>query len=226
MIFWSFGLWWPFLAFMGLFGLCGLGWFFKAETGLCWWKLSTIDLFSTIRCQNQSPNEIGHFESVWYKWLWFLEHTEKRKSCVIVLVNCCGKQNYSFLFCELFRAPPILKKGTVQIDVFSWCGDDGMKIRVEGTFLWVAEGQLISKCPFGIIVWTKNQCNYFWISVLNFFCSFLGASWKLFGASCRLPCLWYYILSAQEAQKAFRKPPGKKSGQKSRNNFVGILSKQ
>ena len=64
-IFESFGLWWPFLAFIGLFGLCGLGWFFKAETGLCWWKLSTIDLFSTIRCQNQSPNEIRHFESVW-----------------------------------------------------------------------------------------------------------------------------------------------------------------
>ena len=63
-IFESFGLWWPFLAFIGLFGLCGLGWFFKAETGLCWWKLSTIDLFSTIRCQNQSPNEIRHFESV------------------------------------------------------------------------------------------------------------------------------------------------------------------
>ena len=64
--FWRSGLWWPFLAFIGLFGLCGLGWFFKAKTGLCWWKLSTIDLFPTIRCQNQSPNEIGHFESVWY----------------------------------------------------------------------------------------------------------------------------------------------------------------
>ena len=65
MIFWCSGLWWPFLAFIGLFGLCGLGWFFKAKTGLCWWKLSTIDLFPKIRCQNQSPNEIGHFESVW-----------------------------------------------------------------------------------------------------------------------------------------------------------------
>ena len=27
----------------------------------------------------------------------------------------------------------------------------------------------------------KNQRNYFWISALKFFCSFLGASWKLFG---------------------------------------------
>ena len=88
------------------------------------------------------------------------------------------------------------------------------------------KGQLISKCPFGFIVWTKNQRNYFWIFVLSFFCSFLGASWKLFGASCRLPCLWYYILSPQEAQRASMKPPGsykKNSGQKSRKNFVGIF---
>ena len=62
---WSFGVCWPLLAFIGLFGLCGLGWFFKAKTGLCWYKLSIIDLFPTIRCQNQSPNEIGHFESLW-----------------------------------------------------------------------------------------------------------------------------------------------------------------
>ena len=60
-----YGLLWPFMAFIGLFGLCGLGWFFKAKNGLCWWKLNTTDLFPTIRCQNQSPNEIGHFESVW-----------------------------------------------------------------------------------------------------------------------------------------------------------------
>ena len=33
---WSFGLCWPLLAFIGLFGLYGLGWFFKAKNGLCW----------------------------------------------------------------------------------------------------------------------------------------------------------------------------------------------
>ena len=37
------------------------------------------------------------------------------------------------------------------------------------------------------------------ISTLNFFRSVLGASWKLFGASCRLPYIWYYFP---------RKPPG------------------
>ena len=72
---WSFGHCWPLLAFIGLFSLCVLGWFFKAKTGLCWWKLSTINLFPTINCQNQSPNEIGHFESVW-KCLCF-KHTAR-----------------------------------------------------------------------------------------------------------------------------------------------------
>ena len=42
----------------------------------------------------------------------------------------------------------------------------------------VTKGQLISKCPFGIIVWTKFQQNYFWISALNFFI----ASWGLPGS--------------------------------------------
>ena len=61
---WSLGLCWSLLAFIGLFGLYGLGWFFKAKNGLWWYKLSTIDLFPTIKCQNQLPNEIGHFETL------------------------------------------------------------------------------------------------------------------------------------------------------------------
>ena len=88
------------------------------------------------------------------------------------------------------------------------------------------KGQLISKCPFGFIVWTKLPTKLFLNFCPEIFCTFLGASWKLFGASCRLPCLWYYILSPQEAQRASMKPPGsykKNSGQKSRNNFVGIF---
>ena len=59
-------------------------------------------------------------------------------------------------------------------------------------FRWIyychSKGQLISKCPFSFIVWTKLSMLF-----LNFcpeiFCTFLGASWKLFGAYCRLPCL-------------------------------------
>ena len=85
---------------------------------------------------------------------------------------------------------------------------------------------LISKCPFGFIVWTKLPTKLFLNFCPEIFCTFLVASWKLFGASCRLPCLWYYILSPQEAQRASMKPPRKlqkTSGQKSRNNFVGIF---
>ena len=68
--------------------------------------------------------------------------------------------------------------------------------------------QLISKCPYGFIVWTKLPKKLFLNFCPDFFSTFLGASWKLFGASCRLPCLWYYILSPQEAQIASRKPSG------------------
>ena len=46
-----------------------------------------------------------------------------------------------------------------------------------------SKGQLISKCPFGIIVWTKYQRNYFWISALKFFVS----SWGLPGSFLGLP---------------------------------------
>merc|ERR1712051_442253 len=51
------------------------------------------------------------------------------------------------------------------------------------------KGQFISKCPFDFIVWTKLPTKLFLNFCLEFFCFFLGASWKLFGASCMLPCL-------------------------------------
>ena len=75
-------------------------------------------------------------------------------------------------------------------------------------FIMMYKGQLISKCPFGFIFWTKLPTKLFLNFCPEIFCTFLGASWKLFGASCRLPCLWYYILSPQEAQRASMKPPG------------------
>ena len=46
-----------------------------------------------------------------------------------------------------------------------------------------SKGQLISKGPFDIIVWTKFQGNYFWISALNFFVP----SWGLLGSFLWLP---------------------------------------
>ena len=70
-----------------------------------------------------------------------------------------------------------------------------------------SKGQLISKRPFGIIVWTKIPTKLFLDFCPEIFCNFLGASWKLFWASCLLPYSWYYLLSPKEAQKASRKPP-------------------
>ena len=49
------------------------------------------------------------------------------------------------------------------------------------------KGQLISKYLFGVSFWPKKQrkyCKDFYPESLY---SFLGASWKLFGAACRLP---------------------------------------
>ena len=43
------------------------------------------------------------------------------------------------------------------------------------------KGQSISKCPFGNIVWTKNQRNYFWISALIFFVASWGLPGRFFG---------------------------------------------
>ena len=91
------------------------------------------------------------------------------------------------------------------------------------------KGQLISKCPFGFIVWTKLPTKLFLNFCPEIFCTFLGASWKLFGASCRLPCLWYYILSPQEAQRASMKPPGSYKKTQGRNPEIislVFLSKQ
>ena len=41
------------------------------------------------------------------------------------------------------------------------------------------KSQLISKCPFGIIVWTKIPTKLFLDFCPEFFCSFLGVSWGL-----------------------------------------------
>ena len=55
------GLCWPSLAFLAFLALDD---FFKQKLAFVDKKLSTIDLFPTIRCQNQLPNEIGHFETL------------------------------------------------------------------------------------------------------------------------------------------------------------------
>ena len=61
------------------------------------------------------------------------------------------------------------------------------------------KGHLISKCLFGVIIWTKKKkqkyCKDFYPES---YYSFLGASWKL-------PYQWYYLLSPQEAPRKLQK---------------------
>ena len=55
-----------------------------------------------------------------------------------------------------------------------------------------------------MIVSSKIATKLFLDSCPEIFCTVMGASWKLFGASCRLLYLWYYLLSPQEAAKKFK----------------------
>ena len=80
-------------------------------------------------------------------------------------------------------------------------------------FKTLAKGQLISKCTDEKSVSSKIPMKIFLEFCPDFFCSFMGASWKLFGASYRLPYLWYYQVprkpkklqgTLQEATKNFR----------------------
>ena len=50
------------------------------------------------------------------------------------------------------------------------------------------KGRLISKCPYEITVSSKIPTKLFLDFCLEFFCSFLGASWKLFGLPGDLVC--------------------------------------
>ena len=84
------------------------------------------------------------------------------------------------------------------------------------------KGQLISKCPFGVKTSSKKPTKLFPGFCPEIFCTFLGAFWKLFGASCRLPYLRCY-LSPHEAQKASRKPPGSCKKIQGRIQVVGFL---
>ena len=107
-------------------------------------------------------------------------------------------------------------------EFLGWIVDHFLQFWVDFT----TKGQLISKCLFGFLVWTKSPTKLFLNFCPEIFWTFVGASWKLFEASCRLPYSWYYLLSPQEAEKASREAPRKVqkiSGQKYRNNSVGFL---
>ena len=81
-------------------------------------------------------------------------------------------------------------------------------LRTNTLFLTFLEGQLISKCPFCIIVWTKIPTKLFLDFCPEFFCSFLRASWKLFELSGDLVFNIINKEAYRKPQKASRKPPG------------------
>ena len=51
---------------------------------------------------------------------------------------------------------------------------------VYGVEVQTTKGQLISKCPFGRKTYSKIPTKLFLDFCPDFFCSFLGTSWKLF----------------------------------------------
>ena len=99
-----------------------------------------------------------------------------------------------------------------------WCLQFSQKTN-ENNSTW-GKGQLISKCPFGFIVWTKIPTKLF----LDFCPEFFVASWGLHGSS--LGFLGY-VISNKEAcrkpQKASRKPPGRYKKFQGRNRAITSL---
>ena len=87
-------------------------------------------------------------------------------------------------------------------------------------FFEQGKGQLISKCLFGIIVWTKIPTKLFLDFCPEFFCSFLGASWKLFGLPGDLVCNIINKEAYRKPQKASRKPPGSYKKFQGRNRAI------
>ena len=80
--------------------------------------------------------------------------------------------------------------------------------------------QLFSKCPFGVKTSSKKPTKLFPRFCPEIFCTFLGASWKLF----ELPGDLVSNILNKEAYRKPQKAPRKVqkiSGQKFRNNFVG-----
>ena len=92
-----------------------------------------------------------------------------------------------------------------------------------------SKGQLISKCPFGIIVWTNIPTKLFLDFCPEYFCSFLGASLKLFGLPLNLVFNIINTEAYRKPQKASRKPPGRYKKFQGRNPEIislVFLSKQ
>ena len=95
-----------------------------------------------------------------------------------------------------------------------------LRIRILRNISRNTKGQLISKCPFGFIVWTKISTKLYLDFCPEFFCSFLGASWKLFGLPGDLVCNIINKEACRKPQKASRKPPGRYKKFQGRNSEI------
>ena len=124
----------------------------------------------------------------------------------------------------------LVERGTLVVGSKQWALKSKRKIwqRTKGCEAGT-KGQLISKCPFGFIVWTKIPTKLFLDFCPEFFCSFLGASWKLFGLPGDLVCNIINKEACRKPQKASRKPPGRYKKFQGRNSEIislVILSKR
>ena len=80
-------------------------------------------------------------------------------------------------------------------------------MHVREKILNVSKGQLISKCPYEKSVLSKIPTKLFLDFCPEFFCSFLGASWKLLGLPGDLVCNIINKEACRKPKKASRKPP-------------------
>ena len=92
--------------------------------------------------------------------------------------------------------------------------------------LQVTTGQLISKCPYEKSVSSKIPTEIFLDFCPEIFCSFLEASWKLFGLPGDLVSNIINKEAYRKPEKASRKPPERNKkiqGRNPGNNFVGSI---
>jgi hypothetical protein len=85
--------------------------------------------------------------------------------------------------------------------------------------MYLDKGQLISKCPYELIVSPKIPTKLFLDFCPGIFCSFLGASWKLFGLYGDLVS----NITNKEAYRKHQKLPG--STKKATKNSMAEIQK-
>ena len=94
---------------------------------------------------------------------------------------------------------------------------------ISATIFGTAKGQLISKCPYEKSVSSRIPTKIFLEFRPEFFCSFLGASWKLFGLPGDLVTNIINKEGYWKPKNATRKPPESFKKFESRNPEIFSL---